>query len=271
MLKALLTNIRAIAGNHTVNASKEPYFDKKWGNNAGFKKTVDKAGYEVVGDDTEGQALINDQILVMYKTKLSESRGRFLSRMTSDSLGFIEEQKAQRKRQKQEELLCNSSMTAMMDHIFEVIKSYSYELNNALGFGPLHVAATNPQAVTEIVKFNKLRQAEETLTYYRARLSTNSHSLVMRGDKNGLQFYVIPVERAIGLSRQEVNFLPAFKICTRLVNGTVVWETDGGAPLTSSRLEVICMNLFQRLIEDTKAQVVRDQQPQDMSEREAVS
>ena len=102
MLKALLTNIRAIAGNHTVNATKEPYFDKKWGNNAGFKKTVDKADYEVVGDDTKGQELINDQILVMYKTKLSESRGRFLSRITSDSLGFIEEQKAQRKRQRQE-------------------------------------------------------------------------------------------------------------------------------------------------------------------------
>ncbi|MBX9571156.1 MAG: hypothetical protein K2X77_19825 [Candidatus Obscuribacterales bacterium] len=271
MLRALLTNIRAIAGNHTVNATKEPFFDKKWGNNAGFKKNIDKASYEILCDDSEHQALINDQILVMYKTKLSDSRSRFLSRMASDSLDFIEDQKNQRRRQKQEELLCNSSMTAMIDHVYEVIKAYSYELNNALGFGPLHVAATNPQTVTEIVKFNKLRQAEETLSYYRARLSTNSHSLVMRGDKNGIQFYVIPVARVIGLSKQEEKFLPAFKICTRLVNGTVIWETDGGAPLTSSRLEVICMNLFQRLIDDTKAQVVRDQQSQDMPEREAVS
>lgn len=271
MLKALLTNIRAIAGNHTVNATKEPFFDKKWGNNAGFKKNVDKAVYEVLSDDSEGQAMINDQILVMYKTKLSDSRSRFLSRMTSDSLGFIEEQRSIRRRQKQEELLCNSSMTAMVDHIYEVIKAYSYELNNALGFGPLHVAATNPQAVTEIVKFNKMRQAEETLTYYRARLSTNSHSLVMRGDKNGVQFYVIPVARVIGLSKQEEHFSAAFKICARIVDGIVIWETDGGAPLTSSRLEVICMNLFQRLIEDTKSQVVREQELQDTIGHEAVS
>lgn len=269
MLKALLTNIRAIAGNHTVNATKEPFFDKKWGNNAGFKKNIDKAAYETLGDD-EGQALIHDQILVMYKAKLSDGRSQFLSRMTSDSLDFIEDQKQQRRKQQQEEMLCTTSMTSMMDHIYEVIKAYSYELNNALGFGPLHVAATNPQTVTEIVKFNKMRQAEETATYYRARLSTNSHSLVMRGDKNGVQFYVIPVERVIGLSKQEEKFLPAFKICAKLIDGAVIWETDGGAPLTSSRLEVICMNLFQRLIEDTKAQVVRDQQPE-TCQREAAS
>lgn len=263
MLKALLTNIRALAGNHSLSAHSEPFFDKKWGKNAAFLKKSDKAIYETIHDDErDHHAQIHDQILVLYKTQLSDSRNRFLSRIASDSKGFIEEQKQIRIREKQEETLCTSSMAAMMEHVFEVLKSYSYELNNALGFGPLHVAATNPQQVTEVVKFNKLRQAEETVTFYRARLSTGSHSLVLRGDKNGIQFFVIPVERVMGLSKQESNFAPAIKICTRMVAGTVIWQTDGGAPLSSQRLEVLCMNLFQRLIEDTKEQVRNEQNEQ---------
>lgn len=270
MLRALLTNIRALAGNRPVIASKEPFFDKKWGSNAALKKNVDRAPYENVGDEAEHQSVINDQILVMYKTQLSDSRSRFLSRIANDSLSFIEEQERQRAFKKQQETLCTNSMTAMVDHIFEVVKSYSYELNNALGYGPLHVAATNPQTVTEIIKFNKLRQAEETITYYRARLSTNSHSLVLRGDKNGIQFFLIPVARVIGLSKQEEYFAPTFKICTKMEGSSVEWETEGGASLTSRRLEVICMNLFQKLIEETKNQVVCEQNKTEEAEKLAI-
>lgn len=258
MLRALLTNIQVLAKTsspkNTVN--KEPYFDKKWGTNTAFEKTVDRSNYAT--PDPQGQkAEINDQILVMFKTakKVDTGRSTFLNKIAVDSLDFIQEQRARMAKAKQEEQLCQNSMAVMTEHIFEILKSYAYELNNALGYGPFHVAATNPQAVTEVVKFNRLRQPEETISFYRARLSTPSFSLVLRGDKRGIHFFLIPVARAIGLSKQESHFLPVIHLATRLVDGNVAWETETGRALTPSMVEVICMNLFQRLIEETKMQM----------------
>lgn len=261
MLQALLTNIQALAkSTKRQHVTKEPYFDRKWGDNAAFQKNLDKASFEVETQDSAAQ--IHEQILVMYKaapqTKASAERGTFLSHMAVESMDFIKEQRNKLDRAQREETLCHSSMAAMIEHVFEILKAYSYELNNALGYGPLHVATTNPQAVTEVLKFNKMRQAEESVTFHRGRLSTPSFSLIVRGDKRGIHFYILPVERAIGLSQQECHFIPVMRLSTKLIGNSVFWETDCGKQLTPSMVEMICMSLFERLIEETKIQVRRD-------------
>ncbi len=266
MLKAILTNIQAFAqiSKEKKSATRESYFDRKWGEQVAFKKTIDRPVQ--VNDTQEQTAQIHEQILVMYKTtpkaatRAECGRGSFLNKMACESMDFIQEQKVKQARVAREEELCHNSMAALIEHIFEILKAYSYELNNALGYGPLHVAATNPQSVTEVIKFNSLRQAEETVTYHRARLSTPHFSLVVRGDKRGIHFYVIPVERAIGLSKQECQFLPVARLQASVFNGTVNWETDSGRALTPSMVELTCMNLFQRLIDETKEQVRRNGQ-----------
>jgi hypothetical protein len=271
MLRALITNIQAIAkSSKKKHLNREPYFDKQWGSDAAFSKTVEREDYNVVGaQDTAAE--IYEQILVMYKTtKVEPSRNSFLTKLACDSQEFLEEQRTRLERAQQEEELCHASMAAMVEQIFEVLKSYAYELNNSLGYGPLHVAATNPQQVTEIVKFNSLRQAEETITYYRARLSTPYFSLVMRGDKKGIQFFVMPVSRAIGLSKQECHFLPIAKMTTSIDNGEVSWCFDD-CMMTASHVEYICMNVFQRLIEETKEQVRHENSFEQNDEEEVAS
>lgn len=258
MLRALITNIQAIAKtSKQKHITKEPYFDKQWGSGAAFCKSVSREDYNIAGaSDTAAE--IYEQILVMYKTtKIEPSRNSFLNKLAFDSKEFLQEQRERLERAQKEEELCHASMAAMVEHIFEILKSYAYELNNTLGYGPLHVAATNPQKVTEIVKFNSLRQAEETITYYRARLSTPYFSLVLRGDKKGIQFFLMPVSRAIGLSAQESHFLPIAKLTTHVSAGDVTWCSDERM-LTASLVELICMNVFQRLIEQTKEQVRQD-------------
>lgn len=259
MLRALLTNIQALAKNPSnKHITKQPYFDRQWGKNTAFQKSVNRDEYVV--ETADHTADIHDQILVQFKTtKVNSGRNTFLSKIAVDSFDFIQEQKMRMAKAKQEETLCHNSMATMMEHIFEILKSYAYELNNALGYGPLHVAATNPQAVTEIVKFNSLRQAEETVTYYRARLSTPFYSLVLRGDKKGIQFYIMPVARAIGLSKQECHFIPVMRLSTHVYDGTVAWSCDNARSLSPSMVELICMNLFQRLIEETKEQFRRQE------------
>lgn len=262
MLRALLTNIQILTKStrSRKRAANEVHFDKQWGNDAAFEKTVDRKVFAV--EKQEQAAEINDQILVMFKTSQPKvgktGRDSFLSQMAEDSIDFIQEQKRRMLIAQQEEQLCHNSMAAMTEHIFEILKSYSYELNNALGYGPLHVASTSPQTVTEVIKFNSVRQAEESVTYYRARLSTPSYSLVMRGDKRGIQFFVMPVSRALGLSKQESNFTPVMTLSTQMIDGEVAWQTDCGKSLTPSMVEVICMNLFRGLINDTKALVRKE-------------
>jgi hypothetical protein len=268
MLRALLTNIQVLAKSSSPKktVSKEPYFDKKWGQKAAFEKSFDRTAY--ASDVQDHTAQINDQILVMFKTikTMDQGRNRFINRITVDSMDFIQEQKLRMMKAKQEEQLCQNSMAVMTEQIFEIIKSYAYELNNALGYGPFHMAATNPQTVTEVLKFDRMRQAEETITYYRARLSTPSFSLVMRGDKKGIQFFVMPVARAIGLSRQECHFIPVMRLSTRLEDEHVTWETEEGIQLTAGMVEGICMDVFQRLIDETKLEISLEEDEENNSE-----
>jgi hypothetical protein len=262
MLNAFLTNIKVLAKTTSPKTiSKEPYFDRKWGNQAAFEKSIDRSDYSTV-DAQDSEAQIHDQILVMFKTKKKTDmdRSAFLNKITHDSRDFLDEQRERMQRTRQEEELCQNSMAVMTEHIFEILKSYSYELNNALGYGHFHVAATNPQTVTEVLKYTPQRQPEETITYYRARLSTTLFSLVLRGDKRGIQFFVIPVSRAMGLSKQESFFMPVVRLSTSLVDGCVSWKTEEGLALTPSMVELICMDLFQRLIEETKVQVRKQEE-----------
>ena len=255
MMRALLTNIQAFAKiRPTKHIWKEPYFDKKWGRDAAFKKTVDKEIYASnAGDYGTG---IQEQILVRLKTPhVSRKENLFLSKMINESAQFVQEQVEKESAEKHDELLRNSSVVAMVEHFFEILKLYSIELNSCLGSGLLHLASTNPQTVTEIVRFNQLRQAEETISYHRARLSTSSYSLVLRGDRNGILFFIIPVARAMGLSKQECHFLPVMRLSLQVENGKVVWLTENGTLFVPKMCEPICISLFELLIKTSRDEI----------------
>jgi hypothetical protein len=140
-------------------------------------------------------------------------------------------------------------------------------LNNAVAFSPLHMAATNPKVVTEVVKYDKLRNPIETVTLNRARLSTSRFSLIVRGDKRGIEFFVIPVSRAIGLSKQEAHYKPSAAFKTLLEGQRVYWETTEGKPLNSYHVEMVCMEMFHLLVEHTKAQVLAEEAEEEIAAR----
>lgn len=121
----------------------------------------------------------------------------------------------------------------------------------------------------EITKFDKLRNPLESITLHRARLSTSRYSLVLRGDQNGIEFYLIPVSRAIGLSKQELNYSPVAAFKTRLEKNEVVWESSDDKPLGVYHVETTCMELFLALVERTKTQVREEEAEEDLARRRA--
>src|SRR5271154_3941537 len=106
MLRALITNIQILAKSSSPKKTirKEPYFDKKWGKDTAFEKTVDRSNYDPI-DTQDSAAQIHDQILVMYKTaskKLDTGRNSFLTKLAGDSIEFIEEQRDRMQKARQE-------------------------------------------------------------------------------------------------------------------------------------------------------------------------
>lgn len=254
MLTALLTNIKEIAKtSKPTYFTKDTFFDKKWGRNTAFQKTLDKSGYEHEDTDEDQESQLRDEILVRLKSK--GGGGCFVSGIASESIAFLDSLKNRKDSKAKQQRLCNQSMNELLALIFELLKSYAYDYNHAVGYGPLHIAITDPQTVTEVLRFDRQRNPLESVTYYRARLSTASHSLVLRGQDDGIVFFILPVARALGLTKQEAHYEPATLLRIKAENNLVHWETKIGTPLTPSSVEAICMAVFQWLIEETKAHI----------------
>lgn len=270
MLQRLICNARTLTNtknDRSIRSSKEGYFDKKWGADTAFNKNADRALYETLTDaDFHWRNEVNDRILVTYKTKFSKDSGNFISKITEETQAFLACQQSIAL-QSDKKSFPTAACVHMVEEVFDVLKAYAYEFNNVVGYGPLHLSATDPQLVTEVLKFNKLRQAEEQVTHYRARISTSTLSLVLRGNKNEIQFFLMPVSRALGLSKQESLYKPLERLIAVSENNEINWETSGEKPFTAYQMEMICMELFQKLIDETKVQLIGEQRS--LADREA--
>jgi hypothetical protein len=253
-LTALLTNIKEIAKTHKPHHfGKDTFFDKKWGRNTAFQKNLDRTDYEQEDSDDGAETQLRDEIINRVKAK--GTGGAFVAKMANESVAFLNRLKQRQDTAARQQMLCNQSMTELLSLMFELIKSYSYDYNNAVGYGPLHIAITHPQTVTEVMRYDRQRNPLESITYFRARISTSSHSLVIRGQEDGIVFFILPVARALGLTKQETNYEPATLLRINADDSQVHWETKLGTPLTPSQVEQISMALFQWLIEETKAHI----------------
>jgi len=116
MLRALLSNIQAMAKPSAAAKSTTSNFDRKWGDQAAFKKNIDKGTNTAEFPDQDQKAQIHEQILVMYKTSPAKSgrdRSSFLKKMAGESMDFIQEQRSRLLKTRQEEQLCHNSMAAL--------------------------------------------------------------------------------------------------------------------------------------------------------------
>lgn len=258
MLTALLANIRNVA-KHQLNgkpsSAKSTYFDRNWGKELAFRRSIGKAVYDILLPEEKNIHQLNEGVLVRFRTPIQDDRSDFVVTLATESREFLDEKAAGKVRTVEQRKALTESMAVLVERLFELLKAYGLQLNNELGFGPFHLSATNPQFVTEVIKFNKLRQAEETATYYRARLSTSRASLVIRGDFQGIAVYFLPVERAIGLSGQESIFQPFLRVRGHCQEGSIAWITESGWALQAEDVEKLARELFRELVRRTTEQI----------------
>lgn len=249
MLTSLISNLQKM-----TKDGKESYFGKRWGAETGFRKNVNRKDFmfEDIGQASPSQQL-NDVILTRYQQTPDTDRTSFVEKITQDSLDYLAKRQGMRVQQLRQAALVHESMTCVIGRIFARIEAYSLELNAYLGCTDLHTVVTRPSHVREVTRYSKTRHPIDSITFYRARIGTHAWSLVMRGREGHIEFYLLPVERVMGLSKTEALYEPIATIDAEVVTEleTVDWLHDE-RPLSSVREEQLCMELFAKLISATK-------------------
>ncbi len=194
------------------------------------------------------QSQLSARILDNYITSNRNVRQPFLDHITQKSLTIHANHQARLLQAENGESALERSMKRYIDEIFNLFESYSVMLNRNIGVAALQIAWTEPNAVTETVEYDRQRQPLRTVTTYRCRFSTKQLSLVIRGQDSTIDFFILPVESVIGLSKTESQHLPLMTF-TGEKDGTMVqWEVES-KKLTDERCERYCLLLFDYFIE----------------------
>jgi hypothetical protein len=264
MLSAIARKTMTAGKNDSKN-SFNSFIDWQHAADAGLDKKVDKKDYQFAADmHTNPKLELQEQILVSYQQPVNAQRSTFLSKIASDSMAFLSEARGLRVRQLEEQRACVCSMTTLVKRISDTLEGFAVDYNSAVGFSELRAAVTRPDFVTEIVRYTKTRQPLETLTKFRSRIATAYYSIVIRGDKDAVQVYILPSNQTLGLSKSEARYEPAFVLTPELMEDGVGWNLDN-KPLTQNAEEVFCMELFLKLVNLTKAQIKINQEENELS------
>ena len=131
------------------------------------------------------------------------------------------------------------------------MQGFAYEFNKVAVGTDLHVSGTMSGDVKEVLQFNKFREAEETQTYFRARLSTHLYTLIIRGGEDLIDCFVMPVNHAMALSKLEKEYNPLATIEIKVNDEGIVWRSLADESSFNS-LEDLCAWLFKSLIDQTR-------------------
>ncbi|HEY9869173.1 MAG TPA: hypothetical protein V6D08_08405 [Candidatus Obscuribacterales bacterium] len=259
MLKAFFRLPVATQG-HAHTTAGDRFFDVRWGLSAALDKQIDKSHYKIGDSDTVNRkAELMEHVIVSYKVGASNVvRAGFIEKITKEAMEFLACHHGTRFKTVREELAYNQAMCALVERVFDSLRLFSFQFNRSLAWPDLHVTCTKPAFVTEVLRYNKLREPIESHNYFRARLSTRYVSLSIRGQKDTIEFFLVPVDKVIGLSRTEVAYQPSACLRAHLTGDLVTWELDG-EDLTEARLEVLCMDLFADLVRRSRDVLAGDE------------
>lgn len=233
-----------------MHTSKETFLNTRWMKNIGLERYVDRSAYETA--KTAQSSDLTDKILSHYKSGGgSSSRSAWMQKLQQDAQEYLSKQRGLRMQALKEENTYQQATKKMLERVFDLLQAYALEFNQIAGWSSLQVTCTRPAFVTEVLKYNKLRDPIDTVTTVRARLSSRFVSLVIVGRKDCIEFRLLPVEEVIGLSKAEANYEPFRVLTAELDESDVEWK-DGQNYLCDANLEVYCMELFEVLLEHSK-------------------
>lgn len=238
------------------------FIDNHPARQASMNRNVERGGFDTggaMGDISadEREAALSRQILVYHESQNAETGNDWMYRLKEDSMQYLAEKRGIDLQQIYRESIYKKGIETLIDKIYGLLQRYQFEFNQVAGGTELHVSGTISGDVTEVTRVNKMREAQETKTYFRARLSTRTHSLVLRGKDDAIDFYLLPVNKVMALSKSEVDYKPLARIQVKISELGMMWRMSDGTPAVDS-LDELCMWLFSALIQATKHAAAED-------------
>ncbi len=150
----------------------------------------------------------------------------------------------------------STSMSALVDRIFNTLEPYIHELNQTFRATDLSITFTPPSVVNENFSLDSLRRPSVVVSSYRCRISTSCLALVIRGKEDRIDFFILPVEKVMGLSKTEDQHDPLMTFTANAQSGMIYWEVEQ-KPLTEERLEKYILLVFEHLMDETREELLR--------------
>lgn len=206
---------------------------------------------------------INEAILASFAQQLEavrhaaqiadedvESAANWLGDLKCQSLQSIAEKQGSWYEKVRIEATLRQAVASLVDTLYARFMAFSGAFNDELGGTDFEIFWTRPTYVTEVLSYNILREAEETVNNFRCRFSTRYWSMVIRGQGNCVEIFFVPTSKVLGMTKTEKQAERAIKINATLSNDKIYWDIEG-KELTPFLLEVESVALFQRLVEKT--------------------
>lgn len=217
-------------------------------------------GHGVPGADgipsatTDWQVHHSEQILTLHENQADAGQGQgtdWMSQLKQNSMQFLADQQGLNLQEMYRESVYKTGIAILIDKIYGLLQRYTFEFNQVVGGTDLHVAGTISGDVTEVTRYNRMREAQETATYFRCRFSTRHFALTVRGHDDTVECYLLPVNMVMALSQSENQYPPLCTIQVRISDQGMMWRMKDSEPPVDT-LDQLCMWLFQKLIEETK-------------------
>jgi hypothetical protein len=244
-------------------AESRKFVDVHPASQSGLPRNIDKsmfghASADVVDSKAQGEArshmALSEQFLSGAGEQRSERVISWMDKLKEESERFI---LARRDDLFEDELKANMYRTAishLVDTIFQDLRWCAHEYNKVAHGTPLQISSSILGEVTEVVRVNSKREAEETATFFRARLSNRRYSLVLRGGADKIDFYIVPVSQVMAMSIVEEGYAPVATVAVRLGEAGLAWRlTDKN--FCPSSIEELCMWMFSQFVETTRLEL----------------
>lgn len=227
---------------------------------SGLPRNIDKTMFghgsaAVLDGKTQGEVnshlALSEQFLSGAGSQRSDTVLSWMDKLKEESARFIHSRRDDLMEDEAKATMYRSAISYLVDKVFQDLRWCAHEYNKVAHGTSLQISSSILGEVTEVVRVNSKREAEETATFFRARLSNRKHCLVLRGGGNKIDFYIVPVSQVMAMSIVEGGYAPMATVVIKLGEGGMAWRLIENE-FTPGSIEELCMWIFSQFVETTR-------------------
>ncbi|MBU6453925.1 MAG: hypothetical protein KGS72_19255 [Cyanobacteria bacterium REEB67] len=229
----------------------------------GLPRNIDRTMFghgeaSTLDDKTQGKVnshrALSEQFLSGYGVERSARVMDWMENLKAESERFLFSRRDDLLEDELKATMYRTAISYLVDRMFQDLRWFAHEYNKVAHGTPLQISSSILGEVTEVVRMNSKREAEETSTFFRARLSNRRHSLIVRGGGNKIEFYIVPVAQALAGSVMETGYLSFATVLVKINEAGLNWRLLDSNYEPGS-IDELCMWMFSEFVDTTRREL----------------